>query len=106
MSFEVQKVQFVAKRLFILLVADYFYLPITFSRYLIWISLPGKVCSPGFGITEIRHDCEEDVDEDEGHLDVVAGAGLREELLLPQQELGDGDQDGQQGRDGCQHEFD
>ena len=59
-----------------------------------------KVCLFGFGITEIGHHSEEDVDEDEGDLDVVAGSGLGEELLLPQQKLGDGDQHGQQRRDG------
>ena len=77
-----------------------FYIPVAFGGNLIWISLFGKVCLSGFGITEIRHNSEEDVDEDEGDLDVVAGPGLGEELLLPQQELGDGDQHGQQRRDG------
>ena len=62
--------------------------------------MPWKVSLFGFGITEIGHHSEEDVDEDEGDLDVVAGSGLGEELLLPQQKLGDGDQHGQQRRDG------
>ena len=77
-----------------------FDVPITLSGDLIRISLSGKVCLFGFGVTEIGHHSEEDVDEDEGDLDVVAGPGLGEELLLPQQKLGDGDQDGQQRRDG------
>ena len=82
------------------------YIPITFSGDLVWISLFGKVCLSGFGITEIRHNSEEDVDEDEGNLYVVAGPRLGEELLLPQQELGDGDQHGQQRRDGWIEKFD
>ena len=61
----------------------------------------GEVCLPCFGIAEIGDDAEEEVDEDEDDLDVVAGAGLRGELLLAEQELGDRDQDRGQGGDSC-----
>ena len=61
----------------------------------------GEVCLPCFGIAEVRDDAEEEVDEDEHHLDVVAGAGLGGELLLAEQKLGDRDQDRGQGGDSC-----
>ena len=61
----------------------------------------GEVCLPCFGIAEVRDDAEQEVDEDEHHLDVVAGAGLRGELLLAEQKLGDRDQDRGQGGDSC-----